>query len=62
VNAQQFNPRYPSYFPRFVQHAIWRYCAQDHMNVCNGNRIDDRNRCYNRYCFVFSRCSRKRTS
>ena len=33
---------FPQPFPRFVQHAIWRYCAQSGLDVCNGNRIDDR--------------------
>jgi hypothetical protein len=28
IDARQFNPSYPKVFPRFVQHAIWRYCAQ----------------------------------
>ena len=31
--------------PRFVQHAIWRFCAQSQRNICNGNRIDDRRGC-----------------
>jgi len=28
IDARQFNPRYPANFPRFVQHAIWRFCAE----------------------------------
>jgi hypothetical protein len=28
IDARQFNPGFPQLFPRFVQHAIWRYCAQ----------------------------------
>jgi hypothetical protein len=46
-------------FPRFVQHAIWRFCAADGLNVCNGNRVDDRKSCENSYCQLFSKCSRK---
>ena len=42
IDAEQFNPGFPQPFPRFVQHAIWRYCAQSGLDVCNGNRIDDR--------------------
>ncbi len=42
VDARAFNPDFPTYFPRFVQNAIWRFCAQDELNICNGNRIDDR--------------------
>jgi hypothetical protein len=42
IDARAFNPAFPTVFPRFVQHAIWRYCAQSGLAVCNGNRIDDR--------------------
>ena len=42
IDAREFNPGFPQPFPRFVQHAIWRYCAQSGLDVCNGNRIDDR--------------------
>jgi len=28
IDARQFNPSYPATFPRFVQHAIWRFCAE----------------------------------
>ena len=45
IDAQQFNPNYPRNFPRWVQHAIWRWCAQSELNICNGNNIDDRFRC-----------------
>jgi hypothetical protein len=46
-------------FPRFVQHAIWRYCAADGLNLCNGNRINDRERCQTNYCHLFEICGRK---
>src|SRR3981081_1001433 len=45
IDASQFNPRFPKAFPRFVQHAIWRYCAENGLDVCNGNRINDNERC-----------------
>ena len=48
----------PATFPRFVQHAIWRYCAQLGLDVCNGNRIDDRQSCDNVYCQIRRRCDR----
>src|ERR1035437_3159000 len=28
IDARPFNRTFPQAFPRFVQHAIWRYCAQ----------------------------------
>jgi hypothetical protein len=27
IDASAFNPTFSADFPRFVQHAIWRYCA-----------------------------------
>jgi hypothetical protein len=27
IDASAFNARFPKVFPRFVQHAIWRFCA-----------------------------------
>lgn len=46
--------------PRAVQHAIWRYCAQDGLNICNGNRIDDWRKCKNIHCRLYRICDRKR--
>jgi hypothetical protein len=37
-DASKFNPTFPRSFPRFVQHAVWRYCSQNGLNECNGNR------------------------
>ena len=59
IDARDFNPRFPEIFPRFVQHAIWRYCAADGLNMCNGNRIDDRKPCQIGYCQLFGICGRK---
>jgi hypothetical protein len=58
IDARQFNPRFPKAFPRFVQHAIWRYCAENGLYVCNGNRINDDDRCDNLYCQVRPVCDR----
>jgi hypothetical protein len=58
IDARQFNPAYPAVFPRFVQRAIWRYCAQLGLDVCNGNKINDDHRCDNRSCSLFKSCHR----
>jgi len=58
MDARQFNPFFPKVFPRFVQHAIWRYCSQSGLDVCNGNQIDDRRRCDNNDCRVRLMCDR----
>jgi hypothetical protein len=58
IDARQFNPAFPACFPRFVQSAIWRYCAEDGLDICNGNRIDDDARCGNTHCQLFRRCDR----
>ena len=58
IDATQFNPHFPRTFPRFVQHAIWRYCSENGLDVCNGNRIDDNDQCDNLYCQVRRMCDR----
>jgi hypothetical protein len=58
VDARAFNATFPAVFPRFVQHAIWRYCAQSGLDVCNGNRIDDRKSCDNAYCQLCNVCDK----
>jgi len=59
IDAREFNKAHPRYFPRFVQYAIWRFCAQEGLDVCNSNRIQDRDRCQNRWCRLFRRCDRR---
>jgi hypothetical protein len=58
LDARRFNPAFPANFPRFVQHAIWRFCAEDGLDECNGHQIDDRARCDRRHCPVFHLCDR----
>jgi hypothetical protein len=58
IDTRAFNPAFPAIFPRFVQHAVWRYCAQLGLDVCNGNRIDDRQPCNNVYCQLRGLCDR----
>ena len=58
IDARQVNLRFPRTFPRFVQHAIWRYCAENGLGVCNGNRINDDDRCDNVYCQLRRMCDR----
>jgi hypothetical protein len=58
IDARQFNPSFPSYFPRFIQSAIWRFCAEAHADVCNGLQIDDTARCKRRDCPLFNACGR----
>ena len=58
IDARQFNRSFPQIFPRFVQHAIWRYCSQSGLDVCNGNRINDSRRCGNVDCRVRMMCDR----
>jgi hypothetical protein len=58
IDARQFNPTFPKRFPRFVQNAVWRYCAGDGLDICNGNRIDDDAACDNRQCQLFRHCDR----
>ena len=58
IDARAFDPSFPQCFPRYVQAAIWRFCAQLGLDICNGNRIDDRHRCGRAECPLFQRCDR----
>jgi hypothetical protein len=58
IDASRFNPTYPPDFPRFVQHAVWRYCAGDGLNICNGNMIDDAKPCQNLACQLARKCDK----
>jgi hypothetical protein len=58
IDARQFDRRFPRMFPRFVQYAIWRYCSQQGLAICNGNQIDDRKPCENSQCRLYPRCDR----
>jgi hypothetical protein len=60
IDARQFNRSFPKVFPRFVQLAVWRYCSQQGLDICNGNRVDDRQRCQNRHCRLYRLCDRVR--
>lgn len=59
IDAKRFNRAFPSDFPRFVQKAIWSYCAGNGMNICNGNKIEDHRRCAQMDCRIFARCARR---
>jgi hypothetical protein len=58
IDARRFNPSFPANFPRFVQHAIWRFCAEPGLNRCNGHQIDDRVACQQTDCPAFKYCAR----
>jgi hypothetical protein len=58
IDASQFDNRFPKIFPRFVQYAIWRYCSQQDLDICNGNQIDDRKPCKNEECAPYPACDR----
>jgi hypothetical protein len=58
IDARRFNPLFPANFPRFVQHAIWRFCAESGLDECNGHQIDDRKRCDRSDCPAFRLCDR----
>jgi hypothetical protein len=58
IDATEFNPEFPTTFPRFVQHAVWRFCSEAGLNVCNGNQIEDGDRCGQVYCQARQICDR----
>lgn len=58
IDARAFNPKFPIYFPRYVQKCVWQFCSQEGLDVCNGIRIDDTGRCDQVECRLFGRCDR----
>ncbi|KQP94387.1 hypothetical protein ASF60_13005 [Methylobacterium sp. Leaf113] len=58
IDAREFNAAHPVNFSRFVQAAIWAFCAEGGYGICNGNKIDDRQRCDQIYCPAYSTCDR----
>jgi hypothetical protein len=58
IDASCFNANFPAVFPRFVQHAIWRFCAQAGLDQCNGNTVRDGSRCRQHNCVLFGTCER----
>ena len=58
IDAQRFDTTFPSNFPRYTQHALWRYCAADALNICNGNNIDDRKSCEQNTCILYENCAK----
>jgi hypothetical protein len=59
VDAREFNAVFPAYFPRFIEVAIWGFCAGWGRNICNGNQIDDRFRCTQTVCPTYGNCDRE---
>lgn len=59
IDTRSFNPAFPQCFPRFVQLAIWCFCAEGALNICNGRRIPKRQPCHNEYCSLFAICDRR---
>ncbi len=57
VDARTFCDDGPAYFPRLVQHAVWRFCAEGGLNICNGNRINDRIGCMQLECPLSAGCA-----
>jgi hypothetical protein len=58
IDARQFCAEGPVVFPRLVQKALWLFCAEAGLDICNGNRVDDRYPCTQSSCPLFRGCKR----
>lgn len=58
IDAREFNPTFPAVFPRWLQFAVWWFCAADGWATCNGDKIDDARGCKQQFCPVFEDCAR----
>ena len=48
----------PANIPAMGSARALSFCAQEHLDICNGNQIDDSKRCRNAGCVVFHGCDR----
>lgn len=58
IDARTYAPEFPCYFPRFIEHCLWAFSAEPHLDICNGNAIDDTRRCRQRECPIYAGCAR----
>lgn len=58
VDARSYNSAWPRLAPRMLQHALWRFCAGNEFNVCNGNQIHAGRKCESECCPAARRCAR----
>ncbi len=58
IDAREFDPSYPTRFARWLQFAIWWFCAADGWAVCNRISVDDVVGCQQRFCPTFADCAR----
>jgi hypothetical protein len=58
IDARRYGSDNPPAFPRLIQYAIWRFCAAEAFDICNGNRIDDRKPCSGAGCPIMRYCGR----
>lgn len=58
IDARSFAPDLPAYCPRFVQHALWRFCSEAGWGICSGRRIARTTRCTQQQCPNYRDCDR----
>lgn len=58
LDARSVDATFPRVFPRLVQHAVWRFCAEGGWSICNGRQIEDHHSCEQRFCPTFRNCDR----
>ncbi len=58
IDCREYNAGFPARFPRFIQKAIWSFCAANGLDQCNGNQIDDTARCQDTCCPIYANCAR----
>ena len=58
IDARAFASDLPAYCPRFVQHALWRFCSEAGWGICSGRRIARTVRCEQQQCPSYRDCDR----
>ncbi|WP_207388232.1 hypothetical protein [Lichenihabitans psoromatis] len=59
IDARVYCRDGPATYPRLVQKAIWLFCTEANLDICNGNRIDDRFACRDASCPLGDGCARR---
>ena len=62
INATKINKNYPSFYPRFIQHSIFHFCATDGLNFCNEKSVGNLKECAQTNCFYYKKCDRNKLS
>lgn len=58
VSVRRIDPAYPDYFPRLLELAIWRFCAENQHGICRTRAVGKARPCKQRqHCPIARHCA-----